>query len=239
MNPQRIVVIGGASGMGFETARLALAQGDSVLIAGRSQERLEQARQSLASERVDTFAADIGDRVQMKALFSRAGSVDHIAITAADLPYGPVTRLAEADLMRAVRSKFLGPIFAAQEAASRLCAGGSITLTSGIAAKRPMRGGVAAASINGAVEGLTRALAIELGPLRVNAVSPGWTDTPIWDSIGFSPEQKDAKFAEMAAKLPIRRIGRAQEMASAILFLMKHQFITGTVLHVDGGHQLV
>lgn len=142
--------------------------------------------------------------------------------------------------MRAVRSKLLGPLFVAQESAAHLSPGGSITFTTGIAARRPMRGGSAAAALNSGLEGLVRALAVELAPIRVNAVSPGWTDTPIWGAMpGMTAERKREVFTSMAARLPTGRIGRPEDIADAVIFLMKNQFSTGTVLDVDGGHRLV
>jgi len=152
-----------------------------------------------------------------------------------------VSTLSEIDLMRAVRSKFLGPVFAAQEASSRIRPGGSITFTSGIAAQRPMRGGATAAAVNSGLEGLARALAIELAPVRVNVVSPGWTDTPIWDRIaGAAPRNwKQESFDAMALRLPVGRIGQVGDIAQAFMFLMKNQFVTGSVVDVDGGHRLV
>ena len=236
----RVVVIGGGSGMGLEVARTALADHSEVVIAGRSEERLCAARLSLGEGRVDSGVLDIGDRAQVAAFFTRVGELDHLVVTAADLPYGPVTGLSERDLMRAVRSKFLGPVFAVQECSTRIRPGGSITFISGIAARRPMRGGVAAAAINSGLEGLVRALAVELAPLRVNAVSPGWTDTTIWDGMaGISEEKKAEMFAAMAARLPSGRIGRVEDIAQAVMFLMKNAFVTGTILDVDGGHRLV
>ena len=238
--PDRVVIIGGGSGMGLALAKKVLAAGAEVVIAGRSHERLHAARTSLGADRLEVATVDIGDRSQVAALFARVDRFDHLVMTAADLPYGPVMQLTESDLMRAVRSKFLGPVFAAQESAARIRPGGSITFTSGIAARRPMRGGSAAAAINSGLEGLVRALAIELAPLRVNAVSPGWTDTSIWDGMaGMTTERKKDAFAAMAARLPSGRIGSVEDIAEAIVFLMKSEFSTGTVLDVDGGHRLV
>jgi len=236
----RVVIIGGGSGMGLEVARRVLAAGARVVIAGRSRERLDAAHTRLGGDRVEVATVDIGERSQVAELFARVDRFDHLVVTAADLPYGPVTGLTESDLMRAVRSKFLGPVFAVQQSAARMNPGGSITFTSGIAARRPMRGGSAAAAINSALEGLVRALAVELAPLRVNAVSPGWTDTPIWDGMaGMTKEKKDEAFATMAARLPTGRVGRPEDIAEAIVFLMKSEFTTGAVLDVDGGHRLV
>jgi NAD(P)-dependent dehydrogenase (short-subunit alcohol dehydrogenase family) len=237
---ERVVIIGGGSGMGLEVARKVLTSGAEVVIAGRSAERLHAARSSLGENRVEIAAVDIGDRRSVAALFARVHQFDHLVVTAADLPYGPVLELTESDLMRAIRSKFLGPIFAAQESAARIRPGGSITFTSGIAARRPMRGGSAAAAVNSGLEGLVRALAVELAPLRVNAVSPGWTDTPIWDGMaGMTRQTKEEAFATMSARLLTGRIGRAEDIAKAVIFLMNSEFSTGAVLDVDGGHRLV
>lgn len=238
--PECVVVIGGGSGMGLEVARKLLASGAEVVIAGRSAARLAAARATLGADRLETSTLDIGERSQVAALFARVGRLNHVVVTAADLPYGPVTELTEADLMRAVRSKLLGPLFAAQESAARLEPGGSLTFISGIAARRPTRGGSAAAAINSGLEGLVRALAIELAPIRVNAVSPGWTATPIWDQMAaITLTRKQELFASMAARLPSGRIGRPDEIADAVVFLMKNEFCTGTVVDVDGGHRLV
>lgn len=236
----RVVVIGGGSGMGLSVARKLLAAGAEVVIAGRSDERLRAARATLGADRVEVAVMDIGERSQVAALFTRIGRVDHVVVTAADLPYGPVVELTEPDVMRAVRSKLLGPLFVAQESAARIEPGGSLTFTSGIAARRPMRGGSMAAAINSGLEGLVRALAIELAPVRVNAVSPGWTETPIWDGMaGMTAERKNELWAAMAARLPAGRIGKPEDIAEAVVFLMKNCFATGTVLDVDGGHRLV
>ena len=237
---ERVVVIGGSSGMGLEVARKLIANSTDVVIAGRSLERLQVARAMLGEAHVEIMSMDIGDQKQVEASFAQIGAFDHLVVTAADLPYGPILELAESEIMRAVRSKFLGPVFVAQQAAKQINPGGSMTFTSGIAAKRPMKNGAIAAAINSGLEGLVRALAIELAPLRVNAVSPGWTDTPIWNKMAsITPEMKQEAFANMNARLLTGRIGTTEDMADAILFLMKNTFSTGSVLDVDGGHRLV
>jgi NAD(P)-dependent dehydrogenase (short-subunit alcohol dehydrogenase family) len=177
-------------------------------------------------------------RSQVAALFARVDHVDHVVVTAADIPYAPVVQLTEGDVMKAVRSKLLGPLFVAQECATRIDPAGSITFTSGIAARRPMRGGSTAATVNSGLEGLVRALAIELAPVRVNAVSPGWTDTPIWEAMT-TPERKREMLNRMATQLPVGRIGRVEDIAETVLYLMKNRFSTGTVVDVDGGHRLM
>ena len=234
-----VIVIGGSSGLGLAVARRCLAAGASVVIAGRSPDRLQTAMTELANpDRVRIVTADVGRQAQVKALFEQAGAIRHVVVTAADLPYGPVATLTEDAMMRAVRSKFLGPFFVAQEAAARMKDGGSITLTSGVAAYRPAPGGALAASVNGALESMVRAFALELAPIRVNAVSPGWVDTPIWADLA-TPEAKQARLADLASRLPGRRTGTPDDVAHAIGYLIEDDFVTGTVLHAEGGQLLV
>ena len=232
-----VVVIGGSSGMGLAVARRCLADGATVVIAGRSADRLAAARAELGAA-VETVEADIGDEATVAALFEQVGVVRHVVVTAADLPYGPVRTLSEDSIMRGVRSKILGPFFTVQQAAPRMDAGGSITFTSGIAAYRPIPGGALGAAVNGALESMVRAFALEFAPIRVNAVSPGWVDTPIWDRM-VSPDVRRERFTEMAARLPGGRIAAPDDIANAITFLMSDSFVTGTVLHAEGGQLLV
>ena len=243
-----IVVIGGSSGIGLAVARRSLDDGATVVIAGRSRSRLDAARAKLAQPdmaqagapagRLSARPVDIGDPAQVTRLFERVGTLSHLVVTAADLPYGPVVSLSEDSMVRAVRSKVLGPLFAAQQAAPRITEPGSITFTSGIAASRPAPGGALAATVNGALESMVLALALELAPIRVNAVSPGWVDTPVWDRLA-TPDVKNARMADLAARLPARRLGRPDDIANAVAFLIADNFVTGTVLHAEGAQVLV
>jgi NAD(P)-dependent dehydrogenase (short-subunit alcohol dehydrogenase family) len=238
-----IVVIGGSSGIGLAVARRSLDDGAAVVIAGRSQQRLDAARADLdrtgpPAGRLSAHPVDIGDPVQVARLFERVGTLSHLVVTAADLPYGPVVSLSEDSMVRAVRSKILGPLFAAQQAAPRMTKPGSMTFTSGIAASRPAPGGALAATVNGALESMVLALALELAPIRVNAVSPGWVDTPVWDRLA-APDVKSARMAGLAARLPARRLGRPEDIANAVAFLIADNFVTGTVLHAEGAQVLV
>lgn len=234
-----VVVIGGTSGIGLAVARRCLDDGARVIIAGRSPDRLDAARTELgAPQRLRAIATDIADRAALGEFFEQVTTLRHLVVTAADLPYGPADAVTEDDMMRAVRSKITGPFFAAQFAARRISPPGSITLTAGIAAHRPIPGGSLGAIVNGALESMVRTLALEFAPIRVNAVSPGWVDTPIWGQL-VSPEVKRARLAEMSARLPAGRIATSDDIAHAVGFLIDDAFITGTVLHADGAQQLV
>lgn len=236
----RILIVGGNSGMGLALARHCLDRGAETIIVGRKEEKLAHARESLdAYPRLETMAADITQESQVLRLFECIGKLDHIVCTAADIQ-GSYELLPSLDLsaaQRAVESKIFGPLLLAKHGAPNLLPGGSITLTSGIAAYRPLPRGSVVATINAALEGLVRALAVELAPLRVNAVSPGWVDTPIWAFV--AGDRKDETLEAMAKRLPVGRVGRAADIAEAIAFLMDSTFTTGTVLHVEGGHRLV
>lgn len=235
----KILIVGGSSGMGLALARRCLAAGATVTIAGRSAERLQAAQATLqASAALHAAEVDIADEAQVAALFERIGPLDHIVSTAADIrgAYQWLPALELADAQRVVDSKFFGPLLLAKHGAPRLAAQGSLTFTSGVAAYRPAARGSVVAAINAALEGLVRALAVELAPLRVNAVSPGWVDTPIWADV--AGDAKDATLAAMAERLPVGRVGQPADIADAIAFLMGNGFTTGTVLHVEGGHRL-
>lgn len=240
MANSKVLVVGGSSGMGLALARRCLEAGAEVVIAGRNEGRLKRARQQLGNPAtLDTVAVDITREDQVAALFSRIGRLDHIVSTAADIEgaYELLPALELKAAQRVVESKFYGPLLLAKHGAPRLSATGSITFTSGIAAYRPAARGSVVAAVNAALEGLVRALAIELAPVRVNAVSPGWVDTPIWASV--AGDKKDDTLNAMAERLPVGRLGQPDDIADAIGFLMSNAFTTGTTLHVEGGHRLV
>lgn len=236
----RVLIVGGSSGMGLALAAALLERGTAVTIAGRSEARLKAARAALPrTGRLDTVTTDIMREEEVVRLFARTGPLAHIVTTAASIE-GAYRLLPDLEIeaaRRVIDSKLIGPLLLAKHGVSVLAKTGSITFTSGIAAYRPAPRGSVVASINAALEGLARALAVELGPIRVNAVSPGWVDSPLWEHV--AGDAKDATLAAMAERLPVGRIGRPADISSAILFLIDNGFVTGTVLHVEGGHRLV
>jgi NAD(P)-dependent dehydrogenase (short-subunit alcohol dehydrogenase family) len=243
LTDRTVLVIGGGSGIGYGVAKASLSRGARVVLAGRSLPKLRSALTRLeAGTRGAALAADVTNEPDVAHLFEQAAEsvgskqLDHVVVTAADLAYQPIRDYDIVAARRALDSKILGALLVAKHAASNLPASGSITLTTGVASERPLPRGSMVAAVNGALNSFVRGAAMELAPLRVNALSPGWVDTELWDVIG---ADKAARFAEMAQRLPVRRIGTADELGHAAVFLMENEFTTGAVLTVDGGHRFV
>jgi NAD(P)-dependent dehydrogenase (short-subunit alcohol dehydrogenase family) len=231
----KVVVVGGSSGIGLASAASAAAEGARVIIAGRSKERLSAARRSIEAP-VEARQLDMTDDASIEAFFGELGPLDHLVITASGAALGRFLEIDTADARRFFESKFWGPYAVARRAAPQIRLGGSITFFSGAAGSRASPGFSCGSAINVAVEALSRTLSVELAPVRVNTVSPGLVDTPIWESIVSSTERQ-ALFADTAAKLPAGRIGRPEDVADAVLFLIRNAYTTGTTLFVDGGYR--
>jgi len=232
---QHIVIAGGNSGIGFAIAQQALEHGAQVTLIGRSQDKLISAQTRL-NGRVKTEVFDLGDAASVAAGFSRIGPYHHFVSTAADLTYGPLATMDRTAIERMLAGKLWGPVNVVQHGLTQLQAGGSILLFSGLAADRPAVGTAMVSALNACVEGLVRALAVELAPLRVNGISPGVVNTEGW---GFMDEAtRQGFFAQLATQLPARRIGAPADLAQAALFVLGNAYLTGEVLHVDGGGRL-
>jgi len=232
LSSSHVLVFGGSSGIGLGIARACLARGAAVTIAARDPARLAAAAAGLAAgDRLTTLAVDVGDEAAVQRALARR-AVDHAVLSTIDGAYAPVRAMELTSARRAIDAKLVGLLLIAKHAA--LPATGSITVVSGIAADRPMVGGSVVCAVNGALHSLVRALATELAPARVNALSPGWVDTPAWDRIG---GDKHRLHAERARTLPVGRIGTVEDLAHAAVFLLENGYTTGEVLHVDGGHR--
>jgi NAD(P)-dependent dehydrogenase (short-subunit alcohol dehydrogenase family) len=231
-----VVILGGSTGIGLATARAAKAEGAQVIVTGRSTEKLQRAQAELGSD-ARTVVLDVADEEGTRRFFQGLTRVGHVFITAgtllADKKLAP-----DSDTLRpAMDTRFWGALYAAKYAAPKMTTGGSITFMSGVAAWRPLEGAAVASASCGAVEAFARALALDLAPIRVNTIEPGYVDTPLLDSL--LGAKKGEILAAAAARLPVKRIGTAEDVADAVLFLMKNGYVTGITLTIDGGHMLV
>ncbi|MEV0194554.1 SDR family oxidoreductase [Kitasatospora purpeofusca] len=232
---QRVVVIGGTSGVGFAVARAAAARGSNVVVASSRQDRVDLAVERLGGS-AEGFVLDVADDAALAAFFDRIGEFDHLVYTAGEpLVLKPLAELGAGEARAFFERRFWGALLAVKYATPKLRSGGSITLTSGAFATRPVPGALLGASITAAVEGLTRALALELAPLRVNAVRLGAIRTELWDSSVPDPE---AFLRAQGSGLPVQRVGTPEEAAAAYLHLLDNGYATGTVLTLDGGAAL-
>lgn len=230
LSHKSFLVFGGSSGIGLATAQLAAAEGAEVTIASRSRDKLDAAIAAIGGG-AKAAEVDTGDDAAIVRFFANRAAYDHIVISAAQTPSGPVRGLSLDDARCAMESKFWGAYRVAR--AARIVDAGSLTFVSGFLSVRPSAGAVLQGAINAALEALARGLALELAPVRVNAVSPGMIETPLWSSM---PEDKRAAmFAGAAQRLPARRVGQPDDIARAVLFLVTTPFATGSTVRVDGG----
>lgn len=225
---KKVVVVGGSSGIGLATAELARREGADVIIASRSAAKLD-----LIAERLNAIAipTDVTSDDSVASLFKASGPVDHVVVTAAQLRTGPFKTVAMEDVRSTMESKVWGAWRVARAAQFR--PGGSLTLVSGFLSVRPRPNSAIVAIVNGALESMARALALELAPVRVNCVSPGIIDTPIRASM--PDEARKDMLAKAAASLPVGRVGLGDDIAQQILAFMRNGFATGSIVYLDGG----
>ena len=225
---KKVVVVGGSSGIGLATAELAKREGADVVIASRNAEKLNAAAAKLGATAIVT---DVTSDDNVAALFRQCGPVDHVVVTAAQLKTGPFKTVSMDDVRATMDGKFWGAWRCARSADIRQ--GGSLTLVSGFLSVRPRPNSAIVGAANGALESLTRSLALELAPIRVNCVSPGIIDTPIRAAM---PEAaRRDMLAKTAAALPVGRVGVAEDIAKQILAFITIGFATGSIVYIDGG----
>ena len=229
---KRVVVIGGTSGIGRAVAHQAEALGATVVVASSSTEKVEKARASGA----DAYVVDVKEEAQIAAFFTAIGSFDHLVYTAGDWGGMGGAPLGQMDLAAAASVfdvRFWGALAAAKHGHGHMPPGGSITFTDGMVAHRPRKSAAVNTAMAGAVEHLVRSLAVELAPIRVNGVCPGYIETEVW-----APAPPE-RLVEMTKRFPLSRAGQPDEAAAAYVYLMCAGYTTGQVLQVDGGMGLV
>lgn len=230
---QKVIIMGGTSGMGLATAKAAATAGAAVVITGRDQNKLDNALgelpQGVIGEIVDATA-----ETELRNFFGRSGPFDHLVLAVSGREGGgPFESLGVDTLKRAFDGKFWAQFMAAQVGLTKLRRDGSIVFITAASARTSIPGTAGLAAINGALEAMIPTLALELKPIRVNAVSPGVVKTPWWDTL--PSEQREAVFAQTAQSLPVGRIGTPEDVAEVILLLLRNGFMTGTVIECDGG----
>jgi NAD(P)-dependent dehydrogenase (short-subunit alcohol dehydrogenase family) len=234
---QRVVIIGASAGIGEAAAKAFAGRGAAVTITGRSKERLDQAAQRIGYP-VLAAELDATSRGSLDAFFATTAAIDHLVLSASPgaVGVGPIAALDEAALRQAFDGKFFAYVKAIQAALPRHRRDGSVTMITAASARAAFPGTAGIAAANGALETIVAPLAVELAPLRVNAVSPGVIDTHWWN--GLPEDQRRAYFDSAAAVTPVRRVGQPDDVAEAIVYLAGAGFVTGAVLECTGGFNL-
>ncbi|WP_409290429.1 SDR family oxidoreductase [Peribacillus sp. SCS-37] len=236
LSGKRVVVLGGTSGIGLATAKAFQDQSAQVIIASRSVSKLNEAKQVLGGN-VEGHEIDFRSEEKVAEFFSRVGKFDHLVVTAGEGAMGHFSELPVASAKEAFDSKFWGQYISVRSALPYLNKESSITLTSGVYGVRPPEGATTLAAINSAIDGLVRGLSVDLAPIRVNVVSPGIVDTPIY--AGMQEDQRLGMFNGIAQQLPVGRIAKPEDIAETYVYLAKSAFTTGTAVLIDGGAHLV
>jgi NAD(P)-dependent dehydrogenase (short-subunit alcohol dehydrogenase family) len=233
---QTVVVIGGSSGIGFETASQASAAGADLVLVARTKERLESVAQKLHARQ--TAAFDAADLERLEQFFKDLPSpVDHVMLTAGGPAYMPLSSMNLDDARRHLDERLSVVLGTALFSRGKLRPGGSLLFVGGTGARRPGVGFTIATTLTAAIPALAANLAVELAPTRVNVIAPGFVDTPL--SAALLGDQIDARRRQLRETLPIGRVVGPADVAALAVQVMSNRAITGATLDIDGGQQLV
>jgi NAD(P)-dependent dehydrogenase (short-subunit alcohol dehydrogenase family) len=233
---RKAVVIGGSSGIGRATADALAKAGAAVAITGRDAGKVAKAAAALG-DRVSGHVVDGKDAAALSAFFARLGPLDHLVVAlGGGSAIGPFQQLDEPTMRAGFDNKFWPYLNAVRAGAPQLSQSGSITLVTGAAARRAIKGMSGLAAVNGALHAMIGPLALEYAPIRVNAVSPGLIATPYWDRM--PADARQAMYDRSAASVPVGRVGTPEDIAGAVLFLAGNSFTTGAIIDCDGGARL-
>ena len=236
MSDKTAVVLGGTSGIGLATAVMLSARGAQVHVTGRDQGRLDAVREKYPD--IEVHSSDGRSRDAAQELFASIGSIDWLVLAlSGGAGAGPLASLDLDALRGAFDAKFWAQLTSAQVALPHLAPDGSITFIGAASARSSIPGTAGLAAVNGAIEAMVKPLAVELAPIRVNAVSPGITDTPWWS--GMPAEMRDSYFEQARTVLPVRRIASPDDVAESVVLVATNPNLTGTVIESDGGGRLV
>jgi NAD(P)-dependent dehydrogenase (short-subunit alcohol dehydrogenase family) len=229
-------VIGGSAGIGLETARLARAEGADVILTARDPERLDRAAKELGALR--TAAFDATDFVRLEQFFGDLPRpIDHVLVTGPGPYYAPLADFKVDEARREIESHLFLPIEVARNAAGKVRPGGTLLFMGGTGGRRTAPGYSSIAPLTAAGPALTRNLALELAPIRVNMIAAGFVDTPL--SASLLGDQLDARREQLRKTLPIGRVVGPEDIALLAVHLMTNTALTGATYDIDGGQQLV
>jgi NAD(P)-dependent dehydrogenase (short-subunit alcohol dehydrogenase family) len=234
LQDRTVLVVGRGGGIARAVTLAVRGAGARVVVAGRDRDALDAAYDD---DGIRAEAVDVTDEPSIASLAGGLSQVDHVVSTASARARGRLADLVQGPLLLSFNTKVVGPVLLAKHFAARMPQDGSFVFLSGSSALKPAAGVLGVAVTNGAVDVLVRSLAVELAPIRVNAISPGTVDTGAWDGLG--EEKKRELFADRTTHNPARRIGAAEDIGDAVLFALTNTFMTGVSLPIDGGEPLV
>jgi NAD(P)-dependent dehydrogenase (short-subunit alcohol dehydrogenase family) len=233
---QTVVVIGGSAGIGLETARRARAEGADVVLTARNPERLERAATELGAKGSAAFDATDFDRLD-RFFEELPTPIDHLMVTAGSPYYGPLATMDFDQARRDVEEHLWLTLRVARSAADKVRPGGTLLFIGGTGGRRPAVGYTVLSTLTAGLPALTKSLALELAPVRVNLIAPGFVDTPL--SASLLGDQLDKRREQLRTTLPIGRVVGATDVAALAVHIMTNTAITGATFDIDGGQQLV
>jgi NAD(P)-dependent dehydrogenase (short-subunit alcohol dehydrogenase family) len=233
---QKIIIIGASQGIGYSTAKLLASQDNELVVTSKTKEKIEAAALDIGSKATPKVL-DFTDESAVQKFFQEIGTFDHLLLIGAGLPaWGELEHIETEALRNAFNTKFFGYFFCIKHAKPFLRNNGSILMITGGAARKAIKGTSGLAAVNGALLAMGKTLALELAPIRVNIISSGVVDTPAYDWMG--QEQKQSFLQQRGKQIPVGRVGQPEEIAHAIEAVLDNQFITGSIIDVDGGGSL-
>lgn len=232
---QTVVVIGGSSGIGFETARRARAEGAKVILTGRNAERLEHAASEVGA--LSTAAFDATDPGAIDRFFGDLPRVDHVMVTAGRPSYGRLADMDFAKIRAQIGEHLLQALYVARNAANKVRPGGTLILMGGTGGRRPAIGMTIVSAVTAALPALTANLALEIAPVRVNLIAAGFVDTPL--SAELLGDQLEKRRNQLRTTLPIGRVAGPADVAALAVHIMANTALTGATYDIDGGQQFV